>query len=90
MTEHESLDERLERWRRVTDALEPPGGLSERIVAGVLARAARPSWMDLMVTYGRRGVVAAALAAAASLLLATASGTVDELDAEAANMEIGL
>lgn len=70
MTEssEKELDDRLARLRASTERLTPRPGLAERLTARALAP--RPRGVLLALPFARAGVIAAALAAAASLALA--------------------
>lgn len=86
----ETTDERLARLRRATDALAPRGDFTERVGAALDARAVVPlasrrGLARVVLPFGRGALVAAALAAAASVALAIQS---DRMADEAAELDL--
>ena len=69
------MDERIARLRQATEALSPPADMAGRLARGALAmrsaaRAGRRGISAVVLPFGRRALVAAAFAAAASVALA--------------------
>jgi hypothetical protein len=83
--DRETVDARLRRLAAATSELAPPSGLAERLAARVLAARSRPRGIAGMVLpFGRPALLAAALAAAASVALAIEVGPAgDDLAAQA-------
>jgi hypothetical protein len=70
--DRETTDERIARLRQATEALSPPVDLAGRLARGAMgaARAGRRGISAVVLPFGRRALVAAAFAAAASVALA--------------------
>lgn len=69
----ESVDERMSRLARATEPLRPRPGFERSVMAAIQAEALRAQgWLFSVVSASRRGLVTAALAAAAGLALAAA------------------
>jgi hypothetical protein len=66
------MDERIARLRQATEALEPPPDLAGRLARSAFeaARAGRRGISAVVLPFGRRALVVAAFAAAASVALA--------------------
>jgi hypothetical protein len=83
--EQETVDRRLRRLADATRDLAPPPGLADRLAQRASATRRRPRGLAAVVLpFGRPALVAAALAAAASVTLAIqVEGSADESIAEA-------
>jgi predicted RNA methylase len=66
----ESMEQRFARLRDETFALAPPGDLAARIAAQAKTRSRRSGLSAVVLPFGRGALAAAALAAAASIVLA--------------------
>ena len=69
MADLEDFESRAQRLRKATEQLLPPSGLAERIIQAAVARAPAGAWLSTLMTFARRGLVFAALVAAASVFL---------------------
>jgi hypothetical protein len=76
---NETVDERLARLRDATHALAPPPDLADRLARGARASPTRQGVAGIVLPFGRTALVAAALAAAASVaFLIQSERTLDE------------
>jgi hypothetical protein len=83
-SDRDTLEARLDRIRRATDAIEPPPGLAAEVMSRVAspsrrAEQASVTWWAQLGPVGRRFVPVATLAAAAAVAMAwSVQATLDE------------
>jgi hypothetical protein len=68
--QRDSVEERLARLRGATEGLSPPSGLGARLAARAMAPRPATGLSAVILPFARTAIVAAALAAAASVSLA--------------------
>jgi hypothetical protein len=73
MADSDDFESRARHLRKATEELLPPTGLAERIVQNAVAQPPVGDWLSTVMRFGRRGLVFAALVAAASVFLARLS-----------------
>ena len=65
MVDQEDYQTRMQRLRDATDRIEPPGGMTSRMIARVTPRSLEPSLWDMIASVGRWAILPAACAPAA-------------------------